>query len=195
MAYISEIDVSGTLYYLKDAEVRSAINGSGDLFEALIDTLYPVGSIYLSVNNTVPFSHGTWTKIGAGKALVGVDTGSSVTAMRSAGGTFGTADATLPSHNHSGSSGAYSTSVTTGSSGAHTHSMKQLWSAGSTGSYEAYTMSTKRTLTTRYTESAGSHTHSVSIPSHKHTIASDGTTAVNKNYQPSIAIYVWKRTA
>jgi hypothetical protein len=43
--------------------------------DALVDNLYPVGSIYLSVNDTDPgtFIGGTWEQIGSGRVLQGAD--------------------------------------------------------------------------------------------------------------------------
>ena len=43
---------------------------------SLLSTIYPVGSIYLSMNSTNPniFFGGTWTQISQGKMLIGVDT-------------------------------------------------------------------------------------------------------------------------
>ena len=44
-----------------------------------ISSVYPVGSIYMSVNSASPqtFLGGTWEKVGQGKTLVGVDTSDS----------------------------------------------------------------------------------------------------------------------
>ncbi len=48
-----------------------ALNG-----KSLIDLIYPVGSIYISVNNVSPqtFLGGTWESFASGRTLVGVDT-------------------------------------------------------------------------------------------------------------------------
>lgn len=52
---------------------------TGDIFindKKLIDLIYPVGSIYMSVNNVSPqsFLGGTWKAFATGRTLVGVDT-------------------------------------------------------------------------------------------------------------------------
>lgn len=68
-----------------------------------LNTVYPVGSIYLSVNNTNPstFFGGTWERITGRFLLAASDTdGGSTTAQRTAGQTGGSANATLPSHRH-----------------------------------------------------------------------------------------------
>ena len=46
------------------------------LAQEILNIIYPVGSIYLSVNNTNPSSlfGGSWVQWGAGKVPVGVDT-------------------------------------------------------------------------------------------------------------------------
>lgn len=46
------------------------------LKKGLVDLIYPIGSIYLSVSNTNPgdLFGGTWVSFGAGRTLVGVDT-------------------------------------------------------------------------------------------------------------------------
>ena len=153
--------------------------------------IYPVGSIYVSVNSTNPGTifGGTWEQI-KDQFLLACGT------KYAAGSTGGSADAVIPTHTHtitasSNSAGAHThttsgtaatagahthtvsgTAVSAGahthtvsgtaaSAGAHTHGMNKLWSNGS-GSSSAYTMSSNRTLTTRNTTSAGAHTHTVS---------------------------------
>lgn len=153
--------------------------------------VYPVGSIYVSVNSVNPGTifGGTWEQIKDRFILAAGD-------AYAAGSTGGSADAVIPTHTHtitasSGSSGAHThttsgtaasngahthtvsgtgasagahthtVSGTAASAGAHTHGMGNLWSNGS-GSSSAYTMSSNRTLTTRNTVSAGAHTHTVS---------------------------------
>ena len=47
--------------------------------KVLADIIYPVGSIYISVNNINPSTYygGTWVPFGAGRTLVGIDTSQS----------------------------------------------------------------------------------------------------------------------
>lgn len=77
----------------------------------LIDTIYPVGSIYMSVNSISPATlfGGTWEQIAQGRTLIGVGRGYDVNgnAWESAVGTMGgeyfhtlTVDE-MPSHTHS----------------------------------------------------------------------------------------------
>ena len=78
-----------------------------------LNTIYPVGSIYVSVNNTNPATlfGGTWTQIkdtfllSAGTAYTAGKTGGSATVTLS--------EAQIPSHTHSGG--------TTSTAGEHTH--------------------------------------------------------------------------
>ncbi len=104
-------------------EVYSAATNYTDILARLSaleakvpDEIYPVGSIYIGVNNTNPSSlfGGTWVAFGTGKTLVGVDT--SQTEFDTIEETGGEKTHTLtvdemPSHNHrvrlvtSGSSG------------------------------------------------------------------------------------------
>lgn len=49
--------------------------GTQHLITKLLDTVYPVNSIYISLDSTSPASlyGGTWERFGKGKTLVGVD--------------------------------------------------------------------------------------------------------------------------
>lgn len=67
---------------LKDLLVTGDARIVGNLYTTIapsqiINIVYPVGSIYMSVNNTNPstFIGGTWVAWGSGKVPVGVDTG------------------------------------------------------------------------------------------------------------------------
>ena len=75
------------------------------LLEDIANALYPVGSIYMSVNNTNPstFFGGTWVSWGAGKVPVGVDTSdTNFSTVEQTGGekqhTLTIAE--MPAHNH-----------------------------------------------------------------------------------------------
>ena len=68
--------------------------------------MYPVGSIYMSVNSTSPASlfGGTWTAWGSGRAPVGINTSdSNFNAVEKTGGasTHTLTTAQMPSHKHS----------------------------------------------------------------------------------------------
>lgn len=167
--------------------------------------IYPVGSIYMSANNVSPalLFGGTWEQIKDRFLLAAGNT-------YAAGGTGGSADASLPAHTHTvsgtaASNGAHTHTVsgTAASNGAHSHGMGSIWSDGS-GSASAYTMSTNRKQKVRNTSSAGAHTHSVSGTAasngaHTHSVsgtaASTGVSAAGKNMPPYLTVYMWKRTA
>lgn len=75
------------------------------LAQEILDIIYPVGSIYMSVNSTNPSTYfgGTWSAIAQGRTLVGVN--ASDTDFASAGKTGGEKKHTLtiaemPSHSH-----------------------------------------------------------------------------------------------
>lgn len=65
--------------YGVDANGDNYFNANGEYYKngvALLDIFYPVGSIYMSVNNTNPskFMGGTWVAWGTGRTPVAVDT-------------------------------------------------------------------------------------------------------------------------
>ena len=71
----------------------------------ILNTIYPVGSIYISVSSANPglTFGGTWSLFGAGKTLVGVDTGDAdFNAAEKTGGekTHTLTVNEMPSHNH-----------------------------------------------------------------------------------------------
>lgn len=76
-----------------------------DFKAALVDMLYPVGSIHLSVNSANPSTYfgGTWVSWGAGRVPVGVNTSdSSFSTVEKTGGakTHKLTKSEMPSHNH-----------------------------------------------------------------------------------------------
>ena len=79
--------------------------GVSHLTTKMLDTVYPVNSIYISLDSTSPASlyGGTWERFGKGKTLVGVDEAD--TDFKTAGLTGGEKKHTLtiaemPNHNH-----------------------------------------------------------------------------------------------
>ncbi|MFO6420151.1 phage baseplate protein [Hylemonella sp. W303a] len=138
----------------------------------VLQAAYPVGSVYINANvGTSPatlLGFGTWTSIGAGRVLVGQDTGNSVFDVL--GETGGTADAVVVAHTHSisdpGHSHAYgyfalSNGVSSGSgrAGAPISSSTSASTTGITGTNSA------------------------------------GVSGVNANLPPYLVVKMWKRTA
>ena len=77
--YVSNEDVAINNVYVgtqepNDPGINVWINPQG--INNVVDMIYPIGSIYLSVNNVNPSSvfGGSWESFGTGRTLVGVDT-------------------------------------------------------------------------------------------------------------------------
>lgn len=131
---------------------------------ALIDLIYPIGSIYMSVNNVSPatFLGGTWSALG-GQFLLGAN------ATYTAGTTGGSATHTLttaemPSHGHT-INHTHTTATSSSTSVAHTHSVSATTGNNSVGHTHTYSGTTAN-------NNVG-HTHSV--PALSGTAASDGS--------------------
>jgi len=167
----------------------------------LLDLIYPIGSIYLSVNGTNPGTlfGGTWEQL---KDKFLMASGTTYT------GTGGAASVTLttenmPSHNHT----IPALSGTAASNGAHTHGVgagaSYTWAPASGGTTKfisggdgAKTASCNSSSSFSYsnaTGSAGAHTHSVTTVAN--TSGNKGSGSSFSIIPPYQAIYVWKRTA
>jgi hypothetical protein len=146
--------------------------------QAALQLLYPIGSIYtnssVSTNPGTLFGFGTWTAFGAGRVMVGFNSGNSL--FDTAEETGGSADAIVVSHTH-----------TMDSAGSHVHSISgnEIRVTNQSGS-EIVMRGAGGAPTTWDSNSNGSHTH---------TINSAGSSGTNANYQPYITVYMWKRTA
>jgi len=118
----------------KISEFQTEINNNTSSINNMLNTVYPVGSIYMSVNNTNPSTifGGTWVSWGAGKVPVGVN--ANETEFNSVEKTGGAKTHTLttqqmPSHTHTFHGNAHNHSLNN-----HTHSIPQL--SGSTSTKE-----------------------------------------------------------
>ena len=151
----------------------------------LLDMIYPVGSIYMSVNSSNPGSlfGGTWEAYAQGRVLIGAGTG---TDSRSEQKTFA-AGSTGGEYNHQltvGEMAQHSHSGTISSSGGHSHTVKG--NAGGSGSW-AFRFDTGGTSSNQgNTQSAGAHTHSVSI-------SNTGSNTAHNNLPPYLCIYIFRR--
>ena len=148
-------------------EVNNLKNQSGNTTNISLLSVYPVGSIYISENNTNPGTlfGGTWVAYGAGRTLVGVDT--SQTEFASVGKTGGSKTHILtvdemPSHNHNlYLYDDWTANIT-------------LTSAVNTVQYGEYTTENVRKGIASF---------------------SAGNSQPHNNLQPYITVYMWKRTA
>lgn len=136
----------------------------------IVDTIYPIGSIYLSVNSGNPatiFPGTTWEQIKDRFLLASGNTYAN-------GSSGGSANAVVVSHSH-----------TMSTAGAHTHDVYTR-QATATGNAKSEPVSSATSTERKATTSAGNHSHS---------IYSSGVSGVGKNMPPYLAVNVWKRTA
>ncbi len=158
------------------------------------DEIYPVGSIYIGVNNTNPGTlfGGTWVSFGTGRTLVGIDTsqtefntiektGGNKTKSYTPAGTVGNTTLTvdqIPSHSHTASNNINKQFSTFNNDNVDTGS-----GVGFT-TVNRYYYAQPVSITIGSTGGGKSHTHSFT-----------GTAANIDVVQPYITVYMWKRTA
>lgn len=157
-------------------------------------TMYPVGSIYLSVSSTNPSTYfgGTWVAWGSGRVPVGINTlDSNFNVVEKTGGASAVTltASQMPSHTHTFTG----SSTTTNSAGGHTHNIGRDTDGGSGSSrYTVHKAGASGAQGTSPTSSAGAHTHTLT-PKGKN--ANTGGGGSHTNLQPYIVCYMWKRTA
>ena len=185
--------VSGT--NIKSVNGNSLL-GSGNITisgGASITDIYPIGSIYMSVNNTDPgtlFAGTTWEQIkdtfllSAGSTYTAGDTGGSATH----GHTF-TGSAVTSGGSSAANTG--STTLSTNEIPAHAHWEQGVYHTdGAGGGSWDYAMSQWKN-----TGNAGggqSHSHTMA---HTHSVTASGSVGSGNNMPPYLVVYMWKRTA
>lgn len=169
-------------YYYKKTEIDTMINDSS--FTTL-QAVYPVGSIYMSVNTVNPsilFGFGVWEKI-EDKFLLASGT------TFEDGSTGGSADSVVVSHNHTQNSHAHSALsnrrfVVVGDGANWGYSGKIKIGTGENTTAYYYVHSTENTGgIIEHTETAGASP----------TINSTGEDGTGKNMPPYLAVNMWKR--
>ena len=168
---LSDATVSNVLINFVNNQNNRARTGAvleASQINNLIDVVYPVGSIYMSVNTVSPsilFGFGVWEKI-EDKFLLGSGT------TYANGSTGGSADAVIVSHSHQSSAdGEYI--VTSEEDTANNTRV-------------AYSASGNRWVDGQTSPSNFHHR------TRTNTVGEDGT---NKNMPPYITVNIWKRTA
>ena len=147
--------------------------------QAALAAIYPVGSIYTnatsSTNPATLLGFGTWTAFGAGRVMVGFNSGNAL--FDTAEETGGSADAITVSHTH--------TATSTVTDPSHNHSYTQP----SPGTFVQNINGTGQGAVSGTTGSAST---GITVAT---SISTTGSSGTNANYQPYITVYMWKRTA
>lgn len=140
------------------------------------DAIYPVGSIYtqaaVATNPATLLGFGTWAAFGAGRVMVGIDSGN--TLMDTVEETGGSADSILVSHTH----------TATVTDGGHVHG--GVYQPGGGAGVDDFNGDETYSMT-RNTNSAVT---GITVAN-----STEGVSATDTNYQPFITVYMWKRTA
>lgn len=157
--------------------------------ENILLQVYPVGSIYMSVNTANPGNlfGGTWESWGTGKVPVGVDASDvNFNSVEKTGGkkTHTLSTSEIPTHNHGAGT------LTTKSAGSHTHKLKYTGSETSSGTAHGWINADGTSNLSNAMTSAGAHTHTISGNTDD-----TGKGSAHNNLQPYITCYMWKRVA
>lgn len=170
-------DASGRLSVMGNLNVTGGLTVGG---KTIFDLIYPVGSIYMSVNGTSPATlfGGTWERIQDRFLLAA---GSTYNAGdRDGEATHTLTAAELPVHTHT---------FTTDSAGKHTHQLGRNQNSLASGS--KYDKPNNASSTSDYgykSTSNGAHTHTG-------TTDGAGGNGKHNNMPPYLVVYIWKRTA
>jgi len=143
--------------------------------QTVLQALYPVGTVYTnatsSTNPATLLGFGTWTAFGAGKVMIGLDSGDAT--FSTVGNTGGSKDAIVVSHTH----------TATVTDPGHTHTDTGVQQTDSSSG-------SNNTQTFNGSHNTGSATTGISVA-----ISTTGSSATNANLPPYVVVYLWKRTA
>lgn len=154
--------------------------------DAVTNKIYPVGSIYISVNNANPasFFGGSWTAFATGRTIVGVDT--SQGEFNSVEKPGGNKDAAVIAHIHSVNA------QNTINAGVHDHDAYVRSGVFASGNSTASSLGFSDKNNGKSTSAIigdGNHYHNVPA----HNTNSTGQNGAGKNLPPYITVYMWKR--
>jgi microcystin-dependent protein len=179
------------------SDITTAVTAlEGSSLTVILQAVYPVGSIYISVTSTNPatvFGFGTWAAFGEGKTLVGFHADETeFDTVEETGGfkTHTLSEAELAAHHHTVDPPA---TASGGISANHTHpytsSARPGAAAVPSGSYYAHFEPVAASTGTVSSD----HTHTTDIAVFDSGDIGSGT--AHNNLQPYITTYFFKRTA
>lgn len=148
---------------------------------SIINIIYPVGSIYMSVNNVSPqsFLGGTWVSFGSGRTIVGVDTSQTE---------FNTVEKTGGDKTHTHTNGGYYAAVEI-RQGQIPNNVFFADYTRKTG--VSYTQNCRSgVFASKFQESIGGFSEASDMG-----VAVLGSSGSTSTLQPYITCYMWKRTA
>ena len=203
------VDIGGNID-MNSNQIDNLMAASADDHVVRFDQIYPVGSVYINASNSAnPSTYlgvGTWTRIGAGKVMVGQDPSDSDFNQTSDEGGNKTATlniANLAQHNHTvnPASTSLSLSVSQSDAGAHSHTYTAPGSTPVDAGGDATDntdVSTGGTNTNEITSGVGNHNHGIGVSG---TVDigefNSGQTGSGDSFsilQPYIVVYMWVRT-
>ena len=174
---------TGTIAVTQSSGSNTTTIATTAFVQAAIALLYPVGSVYtnasVSTNPATLLGFGTWTAFGAGRVMVGFDSGNAL--FDAAEETGGNADAITVSHTH--------TATSTDSGHTHTTTWNNI-NDFVQGSQSPGAEQSPDDVQGTFNIATNSSTANITT-----TVASTGSSGTNANYQPYITVYMWKRTA
>lgn len=189
-----------------DADITALQESVTQLNSDLLEKVYPIGSIYMSVNSTNPSTYfgGTWVAWGSGRVPVGVNTSdTNFSTVEKTGGassvTLTAAQSGVPAHahglnSHTHSLGSHTHTVTNGLAykvGTTTIGRKNV---GSGSSLVTFASTTANDLIYGATADAASGKTGAASGNTANSTAKNATSA-HTNLQPYITCYMFKRTA
>lgn len=161
-----------------NTDLATKVNND-DLFKKV----YPVGSIYISINAANPgtiFTGTTWEAYGQGRVLVGVGTGNDGTNTQ----TFVSGE----------TGGEYKHQLTKGEQPKLSGTLEMHDMARGTNVYgRTGVFSTSTSIQNKYKIPTEAHTGASSVQTIR--FENDGNDEAHNNIQPYIAVYMWRRTA
>lgn len=160
--------------------IESGLEAVDKIVQNLLDKTYPVGSIYISVNDTSPSElfGGTWEAVAQGRTLVGV--GYNVANTTDYWGACGANTVNFPAGEMGGQ---MRHTLTIDEMPSHRHSFSTVVSCIGGGS-------SNKTGTTK----AGNDQNTINGTAFN-PVQLEGGGSAHNNLQPYLAVYMWKRTA